>query len=258
MEHKYKQPTRPFFARQGGKTKLSKFIVSKLPTGYENMIYVEPFVGGGSIFFRKKTSKKEVINDLDKDIYNMFIDMKSVGDKIQHMDFNNISRSEFNRLKNKKSFNNKKARLYRNLILSKWSFSGTRKTYIGEKSASSYRFTKVGAFIKKRALDYKMRLKDVKIHKQDFSTIIKKYDSPNTIFYLDPPYSYSYKDYSNWVSPVKVYNTLKNIKGKFLLSYDNSKDVKDLFHNYKIIKVNTIYEVSGKRQSVKEILIKNF
>ena len=37
------------FGRVGGKTKLRKLIVSKFP---EHKIYIEPFIGGGSIFFK--------------------------------------------------------------------------------------------------------------------------------------------------------------------------------------------------------------
>ena len=55
-------------ARVGGKSKLAQRIVSKIP---KHRIFVEAFVGGGAVFFRKKPSEIEVVNDLDKDIYNV-------------------------------------------------------------------------------------------------------------------------------------------------------------------------------------------
>ena len=50
----------PIFSRVGGKTKLSKRIIEMMP---EHETYIEPFVGGGSIFFRKPLVKNNVIND---------------------------------------------------------------------------------------------------------------------------------------------------------------------------------------------------
>ena len=66
---------RPIVGRIGGKSRLKKKIISMFPDNYENMIYAEPFVGGGSIFFYKNPSKKEIINDIDKnviDVYKLF------------------------------------------------------------------------------------------------------------------------------------------------------------------------------------------
>ena len=56
---------RPAFGSPGGKRYLAKTIVSYIP---EHKTYVEPFIGGGAVFFTKEPSKAEVINDLDKEI----------------------------------------------------------------------------------------------------------------------------------------------------------------------------------------------
>ena len=42
------------FGRMGGKSKLKKIIINEyFPKNYENMTYVEPFVGAGNIYFYK-------------------------------------------------------------------------------------------------------------------------------------------------------------------------------------------------------------
>ncbi|MBA7543436.1 hypothetical protein ES705_35767 [subsurface metagenome] len=56
---------RPAFGSPGGKRYLAKTIVSYIP---EHKTYVEPFIGGGAVFFAKEPSEVEVINDLDKEI----------------------------------------------------------------------------------------------------------------------------------------------------------------------------------------------
>ena len=104
------------------------------------------------------------------------------------------------------------------------------------------------------------RKNKVKILNQDFASVIKKHDSPTTLFYLDPPYSKSKRDYKeSGITPQDVYNALQGIKGKFILSYDFSPEVKKVFEKYKKRVVKTAYEQSGQQQTgVKEYLITNF
>ena len=59
-------------------------------------------------------------------------------------------------------------------------------------------------------------------------------------FYLDPPYEES-KDYPNAVNPIDVYNAVKKIKGKFMLSYNDSPLIRNIFKNYNIQSIITKY-----------------
>jgi hypothetical protein len=105
-------------------------------------------------------------------------------------------------------------------------------------------------------------LKNVEILNKDFKDIIKKYDSPNTFFYLDPPYENSKGLYENFELPIKdVYDLLKNIKGKFLLSYNDSKEAKQLFKDFHIDYIKTKYAnplKGGQDRIVNEMIISNF
>jgi len=246
---------RSIVGRVGGKSKLKNLIVSLIPN---HITYVEPFVGGGSVFFGKEPSEHEVVNDLDKDIYNIYRDMKAVGEQMINKDFT-PSREKFNRLKSQKTFSTKSDRLYRNLYLSLNSFRKDRENYVGEKEEEYRGGGESGK--KYRTLDYKDRLSGVKISNNDWKTLIKKYDSKDTFFYLDPPYSMASdnKDYNfNDVSIDELYDTLKNIKGKFLLSYDYNKEIKNKFRGFKVRTVQTKYETSKDQINKKEYLISNF
>jgi len=246
------------FSRVGGKSKLKKIIIKKIP---KHKTYVEPFVGGGHIFFgREEPSYIEVINDKDIDIYHFYKDMKKYGSKMINKNWNNPTRKKFNYfLKNRPT--NHIERLYRNIYLSLMSYSGNRKSYIGEKTESNYHGVELG---KKYKTDkWEKRLKNVKIYNKDFEYIIKKYDAPDTFFYLDPPYEESNVNksiyYNHSVEPIRIYNALKNIKGNFLLSYNNSPNIRKLFKEFRIIKVKTSYELSGTLKSnITELLIKNY
>ena len=81
-------------------------------------------------------------------------------------------------------------------------------------------------------------------------------------FYLDPPYEKSTGLYVHDNLPIKdVYDSLKNIKGKFLISYNYSKEAKELFKNYNIKYVKTTYvdpSKGGNDIIKKEMLISNY
>ena len=53
----------------GGKQRMIKHILPLIPS---HRIYVEPFFGGGSIFFAKGPSYLEVINDINDNVVNFY------------------------------------------------------------------------------------------------------------------------------------------------------------------------------------------
>ena len=248
----------PLISRVGGKTKIAKMIIERMPP---HTTYVEPFIGGGSIYFRKPLVDINVINDKDKEIIDIYRDMRDVGDEVKKMNFK-PSRHGFSKILKMKKFNTKKERLFRNLYLSKFSYGGNRKTYWGDKETRDKTGMKHGDVIKRNADRYKAKLKRTHILNIDFRNVIKKYDSPNALFYLDPPYSQAV---SRWgydyllIKPEEVYNAVKNIKGKFILSYNDNPDIRDLFKDFKVKTIKTTYELSGHRKpNIKELLISNF
>lgn len=250
-EHKLKGGMRPLMSRIGGKNYLKKEIVNNyFLKDYQNMTYVEPFVGGGSIFFYKKPSIEEIINDKDSKLINLYKGFQKYdGEKISNSVDGKYNKEKFNEIKN----SNPKSqydKFIKNLILHKTSFFGLGRAYGARK------------YIKSNYKKYKDRLKNVKILNEDYKDIIKKYDSPNTFFYLDPPYENSKNLYENYYLPIKdVYDLLKNIKGKFLISYNNSEEAKKLFKDYNINYIKTTYVdpiKGGNNRDVKEMLISNY
>ncbi|EOW3614417.1 DNA adenine methylase, partial [Escherichia coli] len=60
---------KPFLPWPGGKRRLAKHILPLFP---EHTMYVEPFCGGAALFFMKKPSRAEIINDINSDIVNLY------------------------------------------------------------------------------------------------------------------------------------------------------------------------------------------
>jgi len=240
---------RPFFGRMGGKSKIANNLISHFPDPNSYTTYVEPFIGAGNIFFRKPyKSKIEVINDLDDMVYSIFQGVKrewQVIEKLKPISY--LSKEQFNKLHENAS------NWIDYLFLIKTSFYSQARSYIYPKEGHDFILTTTD-FIK-----LKNRLKDVKITHLDFQTLIKKYNKPTTFFYLDPPYEDS-EDYSNSVNPEDVYNAVKTIKGKFMLSYNNSPLIRKLFKEYNIHTIETIYEAtpSVNKRVVIEVYITNY
>ncbi len=112
---------------------------------------------------------------------------------------------------------------------------------------------------------YQERLKDTLIHQGDYKRMIEMYDSPDTLFYFDPPWTkngFGKEDrvfYSGFVGLEDFYNSVKDIKGKVMISYNNDPEILETFKDYNIEYINTIYtqRKPGNKQTV-DILIMNF
>ena len=70
MEELKKQNMKTPISYYGGKQKLVKTILPMIP---QHLLYAEPFIGGGAIFFAKPPSNMEVINDTNKEMINFYI-----------------------------------------------------------------------------------------------------------------------------------------------------------------------------------------
>jgi DNA adenine methylase len=240
------------YGRLGGKSRLKKTLIEYFPVNYESMNYIEPFFGAGSLFFYKEPSKKEIINDLDKNIYTLIKGFKKFdGNEISNSINGDYNKDKFIILKNykPKTEYNKFIHL---LLLNKLSFFGVGRTFGNHLYINSNYGNK-----------YNERLKNTIILNKDYKEVIKKYDGPNSFFYLDPPYSMSEKEkyYNNqYINIYELYDTIKNIKGKFLFSYNDNKEARQLFKDFKIINVITkyIHTQNIEQRKVKEIIIKNY
>ena len=101
----------------------------------------------------------------------------------------------------------------------------------------------------------------IQIFNRDALHIIESLDSPQSFFYLDPPYpeadqgpyiGYSNNDFNN------LTNKLKNIKGHFLLSC-YKKEWMDFSNTWKVYKLKTRVTASKNNDSIRyEYLIKNY
>ena len=248
--------------RVGGKSKIKKLIIEKyFPKDYENMTYIEPFFGAGHIYFEKKPSNKEIINDIDTSIYIIMSGYKKYNSqKIYNSIYKTYTKEDFENIKNSKPKSDYE-KFIRELQLIKLSFYSKGLDF----SKRSGNLNQIKPNLKNMKI-INERLQNTTILNKDYKDLIKKYDSPTSLFYLDPPYENSKNLYKHEILPIKdVYESLKNIKGKFIISYNDSKEARELFKDYNIDKIKTKYTTTHYLKDDKkgtldktEIIITNF
>jgi DNA adenine methylase len=174
---------KPPIPRMGGKSRLRKTILERIP---EHTCYVEPFFGAGWVYFGKDPSKVEVINDIDKELINMFRMIKYHAPEIERvLEYEFSGRDMFEEYKHcTVEYLTEIQRAVRFLYLISQSFAGKGATYgYGTNKGPSPQI-----FYKGVLNDIKERLRNTYVENKSFEDIIKRYDRPHSFFFCDPPY----------------------------------------------------------------------
>lgn len=173
----------------GGKANLAEKIVPFIENT-DHEAYVEVFGGGASVLFaKKKKSKVEVYNDIDEGLVNffrVFRDPKQFKILYHLIKCTPYSRQEYNFcLKNWEKAKNPVTRAYRWFIVAHMSFSGRfgQGWSYGITSKKRNYLSMIQEFetIHKRCMDFQ-------VENMSFDKLMLRYDTPTTLFYLDPPY----------------------------------------------------------------------
>jgi len=232
----------------GGKSKIApQLIIPNIPKDIE--MYIEVFGGQFWTFFKMNLEdypnlKTVVYNDFNPLNYNMYQciqDHQRLLEEcekfiVQEKDVfptNPICREQFNRFQSEIFDENFKVKPYDYEVAAKYIyvltqvFSGanpSKSKFIDLKGKYHSKFTSFKNKLKKPEWQKMFERIDL-VENMDFQEVIEKYDSPNTYFYVDPPYYvvgegsyYSNHDF-NRNDHERLAKVLNNVKGKFSLSY---------------------------------------
>ena len=252
----------------GGKQALCKKLIKLLPPIDSYKIYCEPFGGAASILLNKPKSKIEVYNDLDGNLVNLFMVVRDHPEKFLE---------RFNLLLYSRELN---SRWTQDFLKGRWPedpveraaryyyvFRSSFKGCLGPGWAFSRRgqgpISRLYASLK-NIKEIAERLKDVYIDHNDFRNCIRNWDSPETVFYCDPPYWGSEQYYAGTQKLFSEQDHLDlhqllsaKVNGKWLLTEADHPKVRELYADFFTIKKRTI--LGGKqRNTLRHLIIINY
>jgi DNA adenine methylase len=255
-----------FFPYLGGKRLLSKTILGLLP---DHRLYCEPFGGSGTILLEKPPSPAEVYNDLNGGLVNLFRIVKyHPREFLDTVRWHLRSREDFERFRDWPpqylTDIHRAARLYyllRACYGGKPPDAGSHfagRVLVGERPFSIYR-------IEESLYEIHRRLENVTIEHLPYDDCVRRYDGPQTLFYLDPPYFNHERDYGPDVFHPTDFASLavllSAISGSFLLSLNDLPEVRQVFSPFRFKEVSTTYQMGtrhGHGKKAQELLISNY
>lgn len=247
----------------GGKQALCATILQRFPPCFRSMMYVEVFGGGGSILLNKERSAREILNDKNGNLINLF---RAVRDHP-----NELKDRLLYVLHSREDFQIAQRRLVQfppvdPIQRAADFYQVIRQSYAGngKQFCAVARSMWAGFPIIDRVCS---RLQGVTLENEDFEAILTRYDSPTTFFYLDPPY-FATEDYY----PGKIFlpsdhrrlaDLLLGAEGRWLLSYNLCPKVLELYQQPGILieEVDRINNMAQRYEGgavYREVLISNY
>jgi DNA adenine methylase len=243
-------PCAPVAPYQGGKRNLARRIIERIGQ-VEHTIYAEPFVGMGGVFLRRPwRAKAEVINDISADVATLFrVLQRHYVPLMDLLRWQITSRAEFDRLLAAVPDTlTDLERAARFLYVQRLTWGGKvqgRTFGVNPSSPGRFDVGKLGSILEA----VHERLSGVVIERLPYAELLARYDRPATLFYLDPPYWGSEADYGQGVFARSDFEALagvlRGLKGRFLLSLNDTAGVRQVFAGFQIEAVFTSYSIAG-------------
>lgn len=280
-------------SRVGNKTAILHILYALFPLHYGR--FIDVFGGSGSVLLGKPTIDAfEVYNDFDRNLVNLFRCMKErTMVTIRELGFCNLnSREDFIAIRkffDHETFDDRflteelmlteimlpppeaaelkeirkritedhdvrRAAMFLKLLRNSYSSSG--KSF----ASQPFDIRKLFGLIQ----ELEDRMANVVIENQDFETLIRHYDRPDAFFYADPPYFSTEDMYEvgfGWDDHVRLRETLGRIKGKFLLSYNDCPEIRELYDGFSLFDFSRTHSMAQRYEAgkeFKELLIANY
>lgn len=207
-----------------------KHLLNFVPPHYT---YVEPFGGAAWLLFAKPPSPVEVYNDIDSGLVNFYRvlrDPEKFKEFYRLVSLTPYSREEFYYCRSTwKECENDVEKAYRWFVAVRMVFGGSLQSCgFGYAVRASNRGMAGTVSRWLSAIDLLPQIHDrlrvVQIDHDDFEKVIKRYDTDETFFYLDPPYVKSTRRSGEYYHEMddsdheRLVNVLLNIKGMAVLS----------------------------------------
>ena len=258
---------KPLIKWSGGKSDEIKMFEKYIPKKYNT--YIEPFVGGGSVYFYLNPLKA-VISDVHTELIDLY---KSIGQgKNQEI---------YDFMKNTPNDEDTYYKVRDTMIIND-ALDNAKRFYYQRKTCfrGMLRYNKNGKFnipfgryktINYSELlnsSYEHLLKRTEILHTDFEYIFENYNDENNFMFLDPPYDSEFTDYGycqfGKKEQEKLAGLFKSTKIKCLMVIGKTKFIEELYNGYIVDEYDKKYRFKlydnriGDEINTKHLIIKNY
>lgn len=228
------------FSYPGGKTTIAPWIVDHFA---DHDVYVEPFGGAASVFMHKPRSGTEVYNDLNEHCVNFFQVIKERPGELREWILTTpYSRKLFEEWASEfgegRSPGDSVEHAGRFWFVQTASFGGklpgegasfsVAKRPVNEAQTPPTKWKRKAGQVEHLT----ERFRHVQIEFQDYRDVVERYDSPDTLFYFDPPYVDVGDDYyeGDPFDHAALGSVVEDTEGLWVVSYDELPEWCDKYH----------------------------
>jgi DNA adenine methylase len=258
---------KPLIKWSGGKSDEIKMFEKYFPENYNK--YIEPFVGGGSVFFYLNPTNA-VISDVHIELVDLYKNIgngngKEIYEFMKQMPNDETTyykvRDEMkiiNALDSAKRFYYQRKTAFRGML--RYNKHGKFNIPFGRYKTINY-----NALINK---DYETLLGKTEILNKDFNYIFENYNDETNFMFLDPPYDSEFTDYGycqfGKTEQVKLAELFKNTKNKCLMVIGRTPFIEELYNGYIVAEYDKKYRFKlynnriGNEINTTHLIIKNY
>jgi DNA adenine methylase len=225
---------KPIIRWPGGKTRL---LGRLLPLIRPHRLFVEGFAGGAALTLAKPPSKVEVLNDINGELVNLYRHAQfHLEALVTEVEFTLNARDELNALIEQPGLTGLQ-QAARYLLRNRLSFGGSGSSFAVSKQAQPSR-----AAVLEKLKGFSARLDKVAIENLPFERLFANYDSAETFWFLDPPYTVGEVDtYAAWdqTRMAGFAAAVEALKGDWLVTVNDTAENRALFGRHEIEGVTT-------------------
>ncbi|QGV17956.1 Methyl-directed repair DNA adenine methylase [Lacticaseibacillus paracasei subsp. paracasei] len=263
---------KPILKWAGGKGQMLEILSENLPLTYNN--YIEPFFGGGALFFNLEP-EKAIISDANAEIINLY---KIVAENVESL-ISALAKYKYDkdmfydvRSQNPQMLSNVE-RAARTIYLNKTDFNGLyRVNRKGEFNVPFGRYKNPKILDEANLRAASRALRDVVIINGDYLDVLEKYAQPGDLVFLDPPYMpiSKYGDFKRYTANqfgeedqkklAAEVQRLTDLGCRVLLTNSNHPLIQKLYAQYHCDVVPTKRMISSRpaTRSGEDILVRNY
>lgn len=257
----------PLIKWSGGKSDEIKKFKSHFPSEYN--IYLEPFIGGGSVYFYLNP-RNAVITDVHRELIDLYTSIKNghSNEIYNFMNQNSNLEETYYRVRDQMEINSPLDNAKRFYYLRKTCFRGMLRYNKDGKFNIPYGKYKKINYSDLNNNAYQELLQRTEVINTGFEHVFQHYNDDNNFMFLDPPYDSEFTDYGYCKFGKEEHRRLatlfKETRIKCLMIIGKTDFIEELYRDYIVDEYEKKYKFKiyagrvGDEINVKHLIIKNY